>query len=1016
MNDEGEEDLELVSKMAELYDKLGVSVYNSEGELKNTFELLESLAEVYPTLTAAEKAYVTETIAGKYQAQNAAAILNNFQTALDATATAYDSTGSAAKENEKVLDGINGKLNNLKSQFEELSKNMINSDLIKFFLDFGTVVLKVINSDIAQSIIKFSSFIVVINGLGLAFDLVSKKFNNFYTKIINGIDLLRKYYQYSKIANQSNKVLGDGFVIASESVGTLTTAEQAQILVEGKALASKLALDGAITGIITLLNLGISLWRKYKEEQQKAFEQSIEDATSLDNKVSEISDLSTKIKNLREITDNSNSTYQESIDARKELIEIQNDLIKNYGAEAEKIDLVSGSIDTQIDYLKKLRQEAAQDYLDNNEKSYKDAKKSIEKEHMMTGDDVVGKYNTIGNSLLYYGIKKDYTTTNKNRQDSLYSSHANITQGTYDDLAKQLNEAAQYLEENREKIAEYYSIKIEAIDEQIEKIKEKAQYYSSQNSTEKEVVSAYDEKSLTAAGYDIFREKLLELSETGVITKENIENLISQFPGLDDALNKNSITTDSLLKEFQNLNTVYETLLNNNEGLSEFLGNITLDGKVTEDEINKLKEKFPELEKQIQETGYSFEDFIEKFPKYIFEIVDDMTLLSDELDNIQSAYETATSALEEYNENGYFSIDTLQQLIEMEPKYLNAIIDENGVIRDNIDIFKALTEAELDKMQASENSRYLSELNRLATMSEAKAAQLAAASIDAHNQAMAGQEVNANALREQIKKNIDAFNEEAAAALKAAEAENEAKHNRINAIIENTRGGLDNYYSSSSSSGSSSGSSSSKEWWEIELEKLQDQFKYNEITIEEYIKGLDNLLSRVQDGTEAWRQINEELQKQRLTKVEDDYKRGTISLDEYINKLKELIKAYRAGTDAWNDLADKIKDALQDKLDQQKDDLETAEKAAIGLIDKEIEKQEQLRDEKEEYYDKLIADKKAANEETERELELARLEEALENAKNEKTKRVEYMLSIKMAQNGETPEEDNTVGKICFEI
>ena len=79
---------------------------------------------------------------------------------------------------------------------------------------------------------------------------------------------------------------------------------------------------------------------------------------------------------------------------------------------------------------------------------------------------------------------------------------------------------------------------------------------------------------------------------------------------------------------------------------------------------------------------------------------------------------------------------------------------------------------------------------------------------------------------------------------------------------------------------------------------------------------------------------------------------------------------------------------MEDKLDQQKDDLETAEDAAISIIDKEIEKLEDLRDAEEERYDKLIEEKEKANEETERELELAQLQEALENAKKEKTKRV----------------------------
>ena len=104
-------------------------------------------------------------------------------------------------------------------------------------------------------------------------------------------------------------------------------------------------------------------------------------------------------------------------------------------------------------------------------------------------------------------------------------------------------------------------------------------------------------------------------------------------------------------------------------------------------------------------------------------------------------------------------------------------------------------------------------------------------------------------------------------------------------------------------------------------------------------------------------------------------------------------------------MADKIKEGLLDKAEQEQKDYEDAAKAATSIIDDEIKRLEELKDAKQK-----------ANDETEKELELAKLQEALEKARNERTKRVKYMLSIKIAQNGETPEEDNTVGKICFEI
>ena len=154
MNDEGEKDLEVQAQMEELFQKLGISVYKANGELKNTYEILEALAPVYATLTNAEKAYVTETIAGKYQAQNAAAILMNWKTAVDATTTAMNSNGSAAKENEKVLKSIRGHLQQLKSAWEDFSSKLIDSNLIKFVVDLGTWILKLANSGFGQLVIK----------------------------------------------------------------------------------------------------------------------------------------------------------------------------------------------------------------------------------------------------------------------------------------------------------------------------------------------------------------------------------------------------------------------------------------------------------------------------------------------------------------------------------------------------------------------------------------------------------------------------------------------------------------------------------------------------------------------------------------------------------------------------------------------------------------------------------------------------------------------------------------------
>lgn len=1006
MDDEGEKNLELMSQMEGLFNKLGKTVYNTDGTLKNTYDLLGELADVYPTLTAAEKAYVTETIAGKYQAQNAAAILSNWKTAVDATATALDSQGSAMKENSKYLDSIQGRMANFNSAFEQLSQSVMSSDLIKWFIDLGTAIVNIANSDFGKFLTKFTLlFVSTKSGIVIIGKLIDT-FKKFGKSISSTYSVLQKY-------NELN-------ILTKNSTNGVVTAEEAKILVQGKAILTQLALNAAIAAGTIILMAAVSAYQNAKAAQEEQIKQVSENAQAYEDEASSIDNTIKKFQSLRETLDDNTSSYQDALSAREELIEIQKSLKKEYGDEADDIDLVTGSISEQIEKLKELKAQRAKDYLNDNQSGYNNAKKEVYgknnhkrnmpigsgyidvrdydyavKHKQMTEEEAKVYKERIANAEKFdkdmQDILKKYSTKNSVRDDGQESISFNTN--SVDKSKKALEEVKKYLQDNEKEIVKSGIMSQESFNFRLNEVDKELNNITEEFGDSYKAIEEYEDKMKDAAGWESFKGKLEELSKTTVLNKDNIKELLKEYPGLEDALSKNDITIDKLIKDFQNLSTVTDTLISNNEGLADTLANITLDGKVDQTEMNELLEKFPTLKEQLEGTGYTLDDIIDKFPALLYAATGTFGSIIDDLDNLQSAYETVTSALEEYNDTGYFSIDMLEQLLVLDQKYLDALVDENGVIRDNTSAFQVLANAKLDELQASEDSRYMKELNRLASLNEAGAAQLAASSINAHKDAMAGQEVNAEALRAQIQKNIEAFNEESSAALKAAYDVNEATHKRNNAIINNTRQGLKSNYKvsiggSSKKSSSNKSKKSEKEWWETELEKLKNQFKYNEITIEEYIRGLDNLLGRVQKGTDAWCKINEELQKQRLTKVEDDYKRGTISLDEYIKKLKELIKAYRQGSDAWNDLADKIKKALQDKADKQKDDLGTAEDAAVGIIDDEIDKLKKLKEEQEDYYDKLIDDKKAANDETEKELELARLQEALANAQKEKTKRV----------------------------
>lgn len=78
---------------------------------------------------------------------------------------------------------------------------------------------------------------------------------------------------------------------------------------------------------------------------------------------------------------------------------------------------------------------------------------------------------------------------------------------------------------------------------------------------------------------------------------------------------------------------------------------------------------------------------------------------SESLDNLQEIYSTLATAVDEYNSNGYLSIDTLQSLLSMSDQYLSALSMENGQLVLNTTALDQMTDsmiaAKVQEMQAA---------------------------------------------------------------------------------------------------------------------------------------------------------------------------------------------------------------------------------------------------------------------------------------------------------------------------
>ena len=133
-------------------------------QFKSIYDIVVGIGEKWQDLNDIDQAALLEALAGKNHSNALAAALNNIDAIKAAYQTAENSAGSAARENEKYMESIAGRIGQLKATFQELSSTLVNSDLFKSLVSGLQAVLSVIN----QLISTFGTLITIIAGAGIA--------------------------------------------------------------------------------------------------------------------------------------------------------------------------------------------------------------------------------------------------------------------------------------------------------------------------------------------------------------------------------------------------------------------------------------------------------------------------------------------------------------------------------------------------------------------------------------------------------------------------------------------------------------------------------------------------------------------------------------------------------------------------------------------------------------------------------------------------------------------------------
>lgn len=130
--------------------KYTVSLQDQEGQMRSTYDIMSQIGEVWGELNETEQTALATQLAGKTQFEVFSNVMKNWESAVKATTTAQDSQGSSLRENARYLDSIEGKMQNFQSAWEQLSYHVVNSDMIKGFIDFGTAAITTIDNVIQK--------------------------------------------------------------------------------------------------------------------------------------------------------------------------------------------------------------------------------------------------------------------------------------------------------------------------------------------------------------------------------------------------------------------------------------------------------------------------------------------------------------------------------------------------------------------------------------------------------------------------------------------------------------------------------------------------------------------------------------------------------------------------------------------------------------------------------------------------------------------------------------------------
>lgn len=406
IDDDGED----LSDVESILGLLDIKLRDSREEFRNFEDIINEVTLSWNNYSSVQQAALAKAFAGTRQQNRFLALMEGYNKTLELTEVAANSAGTAIEKfQNSYMNSLEAKKNTLQASFESL---VMNSDMDKIYSNIMSATTALVDFINQANLLKgVFSWLAVTGGIKV-FLTIRTAINEAYIglnrfqnalNIVKNANISTKGFEQLLSLTNSLSVSQMRLVLSSKNLST----EQKKQLITSSALSEKekalliqtYGLTTAETGltaatttmgnafralwstllanplilVTTLVSGAVMAWQSYKQNIEEVRQATEESANTYKEAASSIDDYTKRYQELHKALLAAKGSEEETRRVKEQLLELQSSLNEKFSETHGAINLLTGDYKSCTDAIKSLNKEAAQTFLNENQKGIKQA-------------------------------------------------------------------------------------------------------------------------------------------------------------------------------------------------------------------------------------------------------------------------------------------------------------------------------------------------------------------------------------------------------------------------------------------------------------------------------------------------------------------------------------------------------------------------------------------------------------------------------------------------------------------